>query len=288
MRVTTDIAVREYSLPDIKGIANHFAESGFFKDAADVSKAFVKILAGQELGIGPMQSMSGFHVIQGKTAMSATLVGALIKRSGRYDYRVQVLDDQSCNLVFFENGEEVGQSSFSMSEAQTAGLTSNPTWKKFPRNMLLSRALTNGARWFCPDVFGGAVYTPDELGAQVDGETGEIIDAQILPDAAPIPATPRAADEPTGAAASSEEPEAESGAASEEDAREITGAERNAFFAKAKAKGLNGDDLKSMVKLVTGRDSTRGITVVELHALDEALEGWGDAVDVEATEEATD
>jgi hypothetical protein len=30
--------------------------------------------------------------------------------------------------------------------------------------MLYARALSNGAKWYCPDVFGGPIYTPDELG----------------------------------------------------------------------------------------------------------------------------
>jgi hypothetical protein len=37
--------------------------------------------------------------------------------------------------------------------------------------MLFARAMSNGARWYCPDVFAGPAYTPDELGADVDGET---------------------------------------------------------------------------------------------------------------------
>jgi hypothetical protein len=40
--------------------------------------------------------------------------------------------------------------------------------------MLFSRALSNGVGWYCPDLFIGAVYTPEELGAEVDGE-GDVI-----------------------------------------------------------------------------------------------------------------
>ena len=63
-----------------------------------------------------------------------------------------------------------------------AGLDSNTNWRKYPRNMLFARAISNGARWYCPDLFGGSpVYTPDELGAEVDGETGEVLgDARIV------------------------------------------------------------------------------------------------------------
>jgi hypothetical protein len=42
--------------------------------------------------------------------------------------------------------------------------------------MLFARAMSNGAKWHTPDVFAGnPVYTADELGATVDGETGEVI-----------------------------------------------------------------------------------------------------------------
>ena len=60
--------------------------------------------------------------------------------------------------------------------------------------MLFARAMTNGARVHCPEVFVGAVYTPDEL---VDGEVvpepqeepqrvpeaAEAAPAEALPDA---------------------------------------------------------------------------------------------------------
>ena len=42
--------------------------------------------------------------------------------------------------------------------------------------MMFARAMSNGQRWYAPDVFSGnAVYVPEELGAEVDGETGEIV-----------------------------------------------------------------------------------------------------------------
>jgi hypothetical protein len=42
--------------------------------------------------------------------------------------------------------------------------------------MLFARAMSNGVRWYCPDVTNGnAVYTPEELGAEVD-EDGNVIE----------------------------------------------------------------------------------------------------------------
>jgi len=49
---------------------------------------------------------------------------------------------------------------------------------KFPKNMLFARAMSNGIKWFTPDVFAGPVYTPEELGSAVITEdtTAEVID----------------------------------------------------------------------------------------------------------------
>lgn len=193
---------RTASLDDTMRLAETFCRSGFFSDAREAAQAVVKIIAGQELGFGPMASMTGVHVIKGKVALSSNLLGAAIKRSGRYDYRVIVLTDERAELAFFEAGQQVGASAFTMDDAKRAGLLANPTWKNYPRNMLLARALSNGARWYCPDVFGGAIYTPDELGATVDGETGDVIDATPRADSRPtLPASEAVAPEPAPAKA---------------------------------------------------------------------------------------
>jgi len=148
-------------------------ESGLFKDVTATAQAAVKVLAGRELGIGPIQAMTGLHVIQGKVVLSAGLLAALVLRSDRYTYEVTDFDLTACEIEFFREGKSIGVSSFTMDDARKAGLADSPTWKKHPRNMLFARAVSNGARWYCPDVFSGAVYTPDELSC---GETDEQIE----------------------------------------------------------------------------------------------------------------
>lgn len=167
--MTTAIQLRDYARDlDVTTLGTHLVRSGFFADSKDVSQAVVKVLAGRELGIGPVASMTGIFIVKGRITLSANLVGSLIQGSGRYVYRVTNLDAFQCTIRFFEGNkgaaqEEIGVSTFTMDDAKQADLLTNPTYKKFPKNMLFSRALTNGARWFCPDVFNGPVYTPDEL-----------------------------------------------------------------------------------------------------------------------------
>jgi len=175
------------TLEDTMNLGGVLVKSGYFKDARDASQAVVKVLAGQEMGFGPIASMKGINIIQGQPSIGANLLGAAIKRTRKYNYRiVQPLTNERAEIAFFEDGQEVGRSIFTIEDAKQAGLDGKDNWKKWPRNMLFSRALSNGARWYCPDVFGGVTpYTPEELGAEVD-DAGEIID--VTPESREWPA----------------------------------------------------------------------------------------------------
>lgn len=180
IRAQTGATLTNYE--DVYRLGDVFARSGYFQDARDAAQAIVKIMAGRELGLPPIASMTGIHVISGRITLGANLIASLIKKSGRYNYRVRRMDAEACEIEFFEGGESVGLSPFTIADARKAG-TKN--LEKFPRNMLFARAISNGARWFCPDIFGGPVYTPDELGAEVD-EDGLVVN-QPSP-TAPTPA----------------------------------------------------------------------------------------------------
>lgn len=158
-------------------LAAVIASSRDFPDCRTPEKAAVRILAGKEMGVGPIASIIGIRVNAGRVSMDATLMAGCIKRSGRYDYKVTSHNNEVCTLVFFENGEPVGESGFSMADAKQASLAGKETWRNYPRNMLFARALSNGARWYCPAIFGGAVYTHEELGYSVDAE-GRAIESE--------------------------------------------------------------------------------------------------------------
>jgi len=149
-------------------IAKAFKDSGLFPDLKSEAQAIVKVQAGLELGLEPFAAMQGIDIVQGKPRMNASLQAGLIKKSGRYNYKVLEHSEQACKLEFYEKwGEQwqsIGTSEFSMKEAQQAGLAAKDNWKKHPKNMLFARALSNGAKWYCADVFLTATYNEsDEL-----------------------------------------------------------------------------------------------------------------------------
>ena len=160
-----NVAYRNLDIVQIKEIAGAMVNAKMFPDLESANTAFVKILAGQEMGIAPFQAMSGIHIIQGRATLAANLMAAKVLESGRYKYRVKTITDEIAIVEFFalENGKwvSIGLSDFSQKDAQIAG-TKNMS--KFPRNMLMARAISNGVKWFCPDVFGGSpVYVEGEI-----------------------------------------------------------------------------------------------------------------------------
>lgn len=150
-------------ISEIMTMAKTFAESGMFTDAKGMAQAFVKIQAGQEIGIPPFAAMGGIHIIQGKPTLGAGLIASTVKGSGKYDYRVKEMTDKICSIDFVQGDEFIGNSTFTIEDAKKA-LTKNID--KFPKNMLFARAISNGVKWFCPDVFSGPVYVPEEMPSQ--------------------------------------------------------------------------------------------------------------------------
>ena len=180
--MTTELARQsDFDLDNLQRTASMMAASGYFDAARDRNQAIaqlaVKIMAGREMGYGPFASVQGIHVIQGKPSLSANIMAAAVKAHPRYDYRVRKMDNDGVRIEFFESSESLGISEFTADDAKKAG-TQN--MGKFARNMLFARALSNGVRWYCPDVFNGnAVYSPEELGASVD-DNGDVIDVPAI------------------------------------------------------------------------------------------------------------
>ena len=270
--MSTELAVKNTTgtlvisnMDDLARLGNMLAQSGYFTDAREAAQAGVKVLAGLEMGIGAFAAMSGIHIIEGKPSVGAGLMAAAVKRHPKYDYRVASHTTTECVIDFYEGGEKLGTSSFTIEDAKTAGLQFQtqkgyPTpWAKNPRNMLFARALSNGVRWYCPDVFDMSTYTPEELGAVVD-EEGNVVD--VTP--APAPEKPVTASESQPSPESPEpaqEARAEAHSAPTGDHKRLL----DALGKRFKALGL--DRTKSLVfaRHLTGRelDNAASMTMAE-------------------------
>lgn len=114
-------------------------------------------LTARELKLPFMTCLNGgLYTFDGKVTMSAQLMNMMIVQAGhRAD--VLTLTDQCCKLRFWRCDRmkglgDVMEYDFTIEMAQRAGYLSKDNWKKSPRDMLYSRALSGGARKFMPDV----------------------------------------------------------------------------------------------------------------------------------------
>jgi hypothetical protein len=197
--MSTALATQDVNMDELKRLGMMLALSGYFDQHNDqgvaTAQMCVKVLAGREIGFGPFAAVNGIHIIKGKPSISANIMAAAVKSHPTYDYRVRVMTDKEVAIDFFEimdgKREKIGTSEFNAADAAKAG-TQN--MGKFPRNMLFARAMSNGVRWYCPDVFSGnSVYTPEELGARTDDDGYIIVDrasGEIIESPKPAPKQP--------------------------------------------------------------------------------------------------
>ena len=166
------------SATDALTIGETFFKSGMFSDIKSAQQAVVKIMAGAEMGISPFAAMSGIHIIQGKPTIGAGLMAARVKGFGKYDYRVLEHTDKVCSIEFGTKvpGSDIkslGISTFTIEDAKKAG-TKN--LDKFPKNMLFARAMSNGVKWYTPDIYENPVYVPEEMEQVTEDTTAHVVE----------------------------------------------------------------------------------------------------------------
>ena len=143
---------------------------------------FAAILYGDELGLGPMQSLNSIHVIEGKPSMSPELMRALVARAG---HRLDVKLASNEKVVLWgkrADNDSEATVEWSMKDAQQAGLAGRGAWKTYPRAMLLARATSEICRQIFSDCIMGLSYTPEEA-SSIAGV--EWTDAPVLTAAPP-------------------------------------------------------------------------------------------------------
>lgn len=146
------------------------------------------ILTGHEVGLSPMRSLALIHVVDGRPAMAAELMRALVLEAGHDIW----IEEQTSTRVTI-GGQRAGSSretkvTWTMDDAKRANLSGKQNWRSYPRAMLLARATSELCRAVFPDVLSGISHTIEELS---DGD--EVPEVDLGPvEAAPAPAPAKA------------------------------------------------------------------------------------------------
>jgi hypothetical protein len=136
----------------------------------------------EALDIKPIHAITSIHVIEGKPSASADLIAAVIRRAG---HKLRVTGDDKravAQLIRADDPDFTYEATWDMEKARNAGLTGKGVWKAYPGAMLRSRAITEVARMGASDALFGVVYTPEELGSEVDAEGAPIKDTYAAPE----------------------------------------------------------------------------------------------------------
>ena len=145
---------------DLKEMAQAAMKSGMF-GMPNAEATLTLMLICQSEGIHPMQALKRYHVIKGKPAMRADAMLAEYQRQGG---KVEWLERTNEKVAAIFTHESSGSCRFewTIGQAKQAGLTGNPTWQKFPRQMLTARLVSEAVRTMLPGVVCG-IYTPEEV-----------------------------------------------------------------------------------------------------------------------------
>jgi hypothetical protein len=120
------------------------------------------ILYGDEIGLGPMQSLAKIDIVKGRPAPRAELGRALALAAGH-----EIWIEETTNTRVVIKGHRRGSGhvftvTWTMDDARKAGIAANPAYAKYPRQMLLARASAELVRQMAPDVTGGIVMFAEE------------------------------------------------------------------------------------------------------------------------------
>lgn len=165
MSDSKELAIVPRNMTEVQSLAEVLSKSTLLPDAlkGKAPDVVVQILAGQELGLAPMASIRGVHIVQGKPILSADTMVGLVMSSGLCEYFTQI--EGTATSVTFETKRKGSphpqRCTWTMDDAKRAGIHTKDNWRLHPRQMLAARARSELARSVYPDVLAG-VYAPEE------------------------------------------------------------------------------------------------------------------------------
>jgi hypothetical protein len=126
-------------------------------------EAAAAMLAGSEVGLSPMASLSAFDVIQGRATPRAITLRAIALSRG-----CEIVVDESTATRCKMRGRRRGDSEWTtvvwdIGRAQALQLTQKQQWKQQPVAMLQARATSELARLIAADAVLGLAYSAEEM-----------------------------------------------------------------------------------------------------------------------------
>lgn len=126
-------------------------------------EAAAAIVAGQGVGLGPMEALRSIDIIQGTPAMRAITLRALVVSRGHEMWLEESSPTHAIVAGRRAGSDQIQRSVWDMARAQAMGLVTKDNWRKQPGAMLIARATSECARLVAPDALLGIPYSTEEL-----------------------------------------------------------------------------------------------------------------------------
>lgn len=148
-----------YSEMEKKAVA--VAKSGLF-GVRSPEQAIALFLVAEAEGIPIMQAVLDYHIIDNKPSLKADAMLRRFQSSGGIVKWVDRSDAKVSAYFSHPNSPEPILIDWDMARAIKAGVGTKDNWKKYPRQMLTARVLSEGIRATAPGHAAG-IYTPEEV-----------------------------------------------------------------------------------------------------------------------------
>lgn len=238
------------NLMEVKELASFLAVSDLIPKSLCGRKENVALvlLMGHEIGCGGVAALRNIYVVNGRPAIYGDLATALIRKSGLCEELEYKFEGTGANLKCIATGKRKGMKNehteeFSYNDAVFGGLVErNPNYKKFPKDMVMWKALHRLFKFLWPDVLHGISIKETVMDdvQEAEIEMGKVEILESTP-AKPEPKVPAPA-EPTAEELLKKAEEAKARVADEE-AKEKAKAERKAKKAEKPAPAADPVDV---------------------------------------------
>ena len=136
------------TMQDMGRMAEAVAKSGLF-GVKTADQAMALMLVAQAEGRHPAMAARDYDIIQGRPAKKTeAMMRDYILQGGKVEWHT--LDDTIADATFSHQAGGTVRITWDLKRASAAGLSGRDMWKKYPRQMLRSRCISEGIRTVCP------------------------------------------------------------------------------------------------------------------------------------------
>lgn len=173
MNALVQVQPNAFAVSDLAMMARAFAGSRLF-GIQNEEQALALCLVAQAEGRHPASAAQDYHIVQGRPAKKAdAMLRDFISSGGKVEWHS--LTDELADATFSHPAGGSVRITWDHQRARAAGLGGKDMWKKFPRQMLRSRVVSEGVRTVCPGATSG-MYVPEEVQEFAPAEARDVTD----------------------------------------------------------------------------------------------------------------